>query len=120
MSAYYKIVKTTWNVLLDRYESMELGNLSTTLAEALGVTSGDSGTKFSIKRGTYTGTTSAVGTLAISGLTDFNTIVGLLSSSVSGSCYMVQYDGATYGIFGYDAPHYPLVSAEVTITFMYI
>lgn len=38
MSAYYKIVKTTWNVLLDRYESMELGNLSTTLAEALGIT----------------------------------------------------------------------------------
>lgn len=38
MSAYFKIVKTTWNVLLDRYDGMELGNLSTTLAEALGVT----------------------------------------------------------------------------------
>lgn len=37
MSAYFKIVKTTWNVLLDRYDEMELGNLSTTLAEALGV-----------------------------------------------------------------------------------
>ena len=37
MSAYFKIVKTTWDVLLDRYESMELGNLSTTLAEALGI-----------------------------------------------------------------------------------
>lgn len=37
MSAYYKIVKTTWNVLLDRYDEMELGNLSTTLAEALGI-----------------------------------------------------------------------------------
>lgn len=42
MSAYYKIVKTTWNVLLDRYDEMELGNLSTTLAEALGVSSGAS------------------------------------------------------------------------------
>lgn len=42
MSAYYKIVKTTWNVLLDRYESMELGNLSTTLAEALGISEGSS------------------------------------------------------------------------------
>ena len=41
MSAYYKIVKTAWNVLLDRYDSMELGNLSTTLAEALGI--GDNG-----------------------------------------------------------------------------
>lgn len=37
MSAYFKIVKTTWNVLLDRYDEMELGNLSTTLAEALGL-----------------------------------------------------------------------------------
>lgn len=43
MSAYYKIVKTTWNVLLDRYDEMELGNLSTTLAEALGVSNGGFG-----------------------------------------------------------------------------
>ena len=42
MSAYYKIVKTTWNVLLDRYDGMELGNLSTTLAEALGISEGSS------------------------------------------------------------------------------
>ena len=42
MSAYYKIVKTTWNVLLDRYDEMELGNLSTTLAEALGISEGSS------------------------------------------------------------------------------
>lgn len=42
MSAYYKIVKTVWNVLLDRFDEMELGNLSTTLSEALGVTSGSS------------------------------------------------------------------------------
>lgn len=33
----FKIVKTVWNVLKDRYESMELGDLSITLAEALGV-----------------------------------------------------------------------------------
>lgn len=36
----FKIVKTTWDVLLDRYESMELGDLQITLAEALGLTSG--------------------------------------------------------------------------------
>ena len=36
-SAQYKIVKTVWDVLRDRYESMELGELSTTLAEALGI-----------------------------------------------------------------------------------
>jgi len=33
----YKIVKTVWDVLSGRYEEMELGKLSTTLAEALGI-----------------------------------------------------------------------------------
>lgn len=33
----FKIVKTVWDVLQDRYESMELGDLSVTLAEALGI-----------------------------------------------------------------------------------
>ena len=37
MSAYFKIVKTVWNVLLDRYDEVELGSLAPTLAEALGV-----------------------------------------------------------------------------------
>lgn len=36
----FKIVKTVWNVLTDRYDEMELGQLSTTLAEALGVGEG--------------------------------------------------------------------------------
>lgn len=41
----FKIVKTVWNVLLDRFESMELGTLSTTLAQALGIDNGfNSGT----------------------------------------------------------------------------
>lgn len=35
----FKIVKTAWDVLADRCESMELGDLSVTLAEALGVSS---------------------------------------------------------------------------------
>lgn len=35
-----KIVKVVWDVLLERYLEMELGNLSTTLSEALGITSG--------------------------------------------------------------------------------
>jgi phage-related protein len=35
----FKIVRTVWDVLADRYESMELGDLSVTLAEALGITS---------------------------------------------------------------------------------
>lgn len=39
MSGTYKIVKTVWDVLADKYDSMELGQLSTTLAEALGIQS---------------------------------------------------------------------------------
>lgn len=35
----FKIIKTVWDVLSDRYESMELGDLSVTLAEALGIES---------------------------------------------------------------------------------
>ena len=37
----FKIVKTVWDALRDRYDEMELGQLSTTLAEALG--SGEGG-----------------------------------------------------------------------------
>ena len=36
-SGWFKIVKTEWNVLRDRYESMELGDLSMSLSEALGI-----------------------------------------------------------------------------------
>lgn len=33
----FKIVRTVWDVLADRFESMELGDLSVTLSEALGI-----------------------------------------------------------------------------------
>lgn len=36
----FKIVRTVWDALQDKYESMELGTLSTTLAQALGIGSG--------------------------------------------------------------------------------
>lgn len=37
-SGWFKIVKTVYDVLLEKYDSLELGKLSTSLAEALGVT----------------------------------------------------------------------------------
>lgn len=40
MTGKYKIVKTEWDVLDNKYESMELGALSTSLSEAMGVSSG--------------------------------------------------------------------------------
>ena len=45
----FKIVKTTWDVLADRYESMELGDLSVTLAEALGISNGNERTSDSLR-----------------------------------------------------------------------
>jgi phage-related protein len=36
-SGQFKIVQTEWNVLTSRYESMELGTLSVSLSEALGI-----------------------------------------------------------------------------------
>lgn len=36
-SGYFKIVRAVWDVLGERYEEMELGSLSVSLAEALGV-----------------------------------------------------------------------------------
>ena len=41
-SGTFKIVQTEWNVLTNKYESMQLGTLATTLAEALGIESGTS------------------------------------------------------------------------------
>lgn len=48
-SGQFKIVKTVWDVLQGRYESMELGSLSTTLAEALGINNSASSTSLSIQ-----------------------------------------------------------------------
>lgn len=58
VSASFKIVKTEWNVLEGRYIGMELGTLSTTLSEALGIgdtsstSGGGSGADFITEEGT--------------------------------------------------------------------
>lgn len=41
-SGYFKIVKTVWDVLGERYEEMELGDLSISLSQALGIDGGSS------------------------------------------------------------------------------
>lgn len=63
MSGSFKIVKTVYNVLEEKFSSMQLGSLSTTLAEALGVTGGGTFTEtrgyptpFTPTRATYSGT----------------------------------------------------------------
>lgn len=54
----FKIVKIVYNVLLEKYDSVELGNLTTSLSEALGISSGT----------TFTETSSGGGTEAIPGV----------------------------------------------------
>jgi len=44
VDGYFKIVKTVYDVLLERYTSMELGTLSTSLSDALGGNGGGSST----------------------------------------------------------------------------
>ena len=54
----FRIVKVVWDALLERYTKMELGDLSTTLSEALGISSsGPSGSASSatFESGTITG-----------------------------------------------------------------
>ena len=73
MSGRFKIVRTVYDVLLERFEEMELGTLSTSLAEALGI-SKDSST-LSTSRDVYssseqvtitaTGTAYTAGTLSL-------------------------------------------------------
>jgi len=72
MSGRFKIVKTVYDVLLDRFTSMELGTLQTTLSEALGISSGSSsysttgGGGSQLHTVTINGTTNAQGAVSLS------------------------------------------------------
>lgn len=77
--ARYKIVKTVYDVLLERYTEMELGTLSTSLAEALGV-GGDSSSSSSgvqIQKETITGTTNAWGAFFLSTIPSGATVLSV-------------------------------------------
>ena len=49
-SGQFKIVKTEWNVLSGKYESMELGDLSVSLSEALGINDAQQSSKATIEQ----------------------------------------------------------------------
>lgn len=77
---------------------------------------------FHPKSFTYTGATSAAGTLGIEASalpSDFHCVIGVQISSVSGSEYIVQYAAAMFGVFNYAPPHNPYFG-QVTATFWYI
>ena len=74
-SGRFKIVKTVWNVLNDRFDEMELGTLSTTLSEALGISSsldrsgggGSPSGDISVDNITANGNITASGTITVEG-----------------------------------------------------
>ena len=49
-SGTFKIVKTVWNVLEERYDEMELGDLSTSLSDALGISDAQKDSKSTIEQ----------------------------------------------------------------------
>lgn len=82
VSARFKIVKTEYNVLLDRYSSLELGSLSTTLSEALGISDtleGGNSNGYGAQSANYT-SSFTIGNLTI--LTG-NVIVNVTSSNTN-------------------------------------
>ena len=83
----FKIVKTEWNVLADRYESMELGDLSTTLSEALGISE-----KGNVISQAWAETVDAK-------LQHINDVFGV-SCPANGSVNINVPDGSKYIIFG--------------------
>lgn len=108
-SGQYKIVKTEWDVLQGKYQSMELGDLSVSLAEALGISNtlersgsggggGGGGPNLEIKEVTATGTTSAYGALGISSYVPSTaTILSVACSSSNYLCHPFLYkSGATW------------------------
>jgi len=83
---WLKIVRIEWNVLADRYNKMELGDLSTSLSEALGISSGGTFTEGDVLGGLYS-------------ITSFPVTVGSIAAhgNVAGTDYTIpsasQVDG---------------------------
>ena len=92
-SGQFKIVKTTWNVLRGKYDEMELGELSTSLSEALGLSNTEKReTNRNIRQGRIEGTTVAANAyvdVAVSLGVDMdavpNVVCGVDSNSTAGA-----------------------------------
>ena len=126
MSGYYKIVKTVWNVLNDRYDDMELGNLGSTLSQALGVSSsgsyigsGGGGGSESVKAMVWTTSTSVVAgastTVVTVNLPSGATLLGaVVTKTVNGAWVhsALYYAGTEWRLDHYN--HYTLAIAGTT------
>ena len=69
MTGYFKIVKTTFDVLKERFTDFELGSLSTSLSEAIGITSGrDSTNPLAVDSTSSSGTYGVLNARRIAGM----------------------------------------------------
>ena len=96
-----KIVRVVWDVLLERYLEMELGNLSTTLSEALGITSGSA--SVTTYGGKLVDGSSSLPSSLSAGI-DLYTQYGSISLSAGRWLILAQFSGqpsgSTTGCFG--------------------
>lgn len=124
MSGQFKIVRTVYDVLLDRFTEMELGTLSTTLAEALGISqfgSDNSGGSSGVVVGglrqiTISGTTSVSGAIQIPTAYQSKPLLGLY---ISGSASLVYRRDTQYlTVMQQDSSYrlIPRANAAVSIT----
>ena len=101
-SGQFKIVKTVWDVLANRYDSMELGDLSVTLADALGGNSNSS--SGAVKRtALWTGNYSS-GTLEVPNISKYHTFEVTFSGAATHALCFTAGSGDTgylRGIGGY-------------------
>lgn len=91
MQGQFKIVKTEYDVLRERYSSLELGTLSVTLSEALGISSesttrlrsgGSGGTSAKYLKGNWTATSSSATGTRLTGELNLTKGIWIVSFSV--------------------------------------
>ena len=130
-SGMFKIVKTEWNVLRDRYESMELGDLSLSLSQALGITNDSNSSNpkqtFSIVSKTSASTTFPANSgkwLSIfPTLTGNQRIIGLTGWYLSGignlNIYNFRIDG-NHAAVALNNPTNSAATGTVTVDFLVV
>ena len=86
MTGQFKIVRIVYDVLAGRYESMELGTLSVSLAQALGISTSDSSGNNNSNALLKSGGT-ITGDLTITNLTEFGLDTSAAAGTVDGDLY---------------------------------
>lgn len=107
MQGRFKIVKTVWDVLAEKYTSMELGTLSTSLAEALGISTAAGSYAETDDLGvggdlTVGGTITGVGNVALSGTLTMNNAENIYMKDTGGTeCAVLSMSTSNNTVLGY-------------------